>query len=383
MIIRRAKSNGKPCWCLDARDIKLGRRFFEKKSEAETELATLETQRKVNGEAWTLMTAGQRLEVLSVLGEIEKANHTLREVWESFKANKHRSTTKTCTLKNALDELLVAKQVANCRPRHIGNLEWYLGRFIKGRESKDVSTIGEPELNEWFAGSKDAPRSRRGYMALLSTFFTHCWRRGYVAENPVKRMQPIHIDREVPKVLTLDQCEKALKFVQEKKPNLLAWLILTLFVGLRPESEADFTEWSDIDLKKNRIVLNKTKTRRHRIIDLSFCPPAIAWLNTAEKVECPLPLANVTRRRYLRALRGHLGLERWPQDILRHTAASNLLAHHQDAGKVAEFLGNSAGTLIRDYKALIFKEDAGKFFKLLPKKRHFKSEKKPVPCPRS
>jgi hypothetical protein len=63
-------------------------------------------------------------------------------------------------------------------------------------------------------------------------------------------------------------------------------------------------------------------------------------------------------------------LKRWPQDVLRHTAASNLLAHHQDVGKVAAFLGNSAGILLTHYKALVEKEDAEKFMKLMPRKRH-------------
>jgi hypothetical protein len=80
-------------------------------------------------------------------------------------------------------------------------------------------------------------------------------------------------------------------------------------------------------------------------------------------------LKHITRRRYLRALRDYLRFKRWPQDVLRHTAASNLLAFHQDAGKVAAFLGHSAGILLRHYKALVFREDADAWMRIMPKKR--------------
>jgi integrase len=177
----------------------------------------------------------------------------------------------------------------------------------------------------------------------------------------------------VPAVLTLAQSRKAILWARRRKPHCLAWLALSLFAGLRPDAEADYMTWKDIDLDRKRIVITKSKVRVPRIVDLAFCPPALEWLRVAKELKSPLPLTHVTRRRYVRDLRAFLKFKRWPQDVLRHTSASNLLAFHQDAGKVAAFLGNSAGVLLRDYKALIFKEDADRFMGLLPKKRHFKT----------
>lgn len=141
---------------------------------------------------------------------------------------------------------------------------------------------------------------------------------------------------------------------------------------MRPDSEADHISWRDIDLKRGRIVVSRTKTRHPRIIELAFCPPALPWLQLAKKLKSPLPIPHGTRRRYLRALRASLRLREWPQDVLRHTAASMLLAYHQDAGKCAAFLGNSAGILLRSYKALVFREDAARWMKLIPKTRKAK-----------
>ena len=60
------------------------------------------------------------------------------------------------------------------------------------------------------------------------------------------------------------------------------------------------------------------------------------------------PSLSTLRQFKLRACAA-LGLSRWPQDLLRHTAASYLLALHGDAGKVATMLGNSSSVLLTHY----------------------------------
>ncbi|MDB6017657.1 MAG: hypothetical protein JWR19_2146 [Pedosphaera sp.] len=345
------------------------RQFFKDEGEAQQALdAALKDQSDV-GRAWEVLTAREKANVMPHLKAITEAGMTLEKVW-AIAQSIPNAPKSGCTLKTAVKELLDAKQEANCRPKYIANLKWYLGLFIRGREQLDVMSIGEAELNEWFKSRKEAPRSKRGHIGLLSALFAHCWRKRYVAENPVQRLETVRIDRSVPAVLTFPQCRKAMDWAVAKKPNFLGWLTLALFCGLRPDAECDYIDWSMINLKHSRIVISKSKLRHvpHRIIDLSFCPPALEWLRVAKKKKSPLPLTKITRRRYMRALRDYLKLEKWTQDLTRHTAASNLLAFHQDAGKVAAFLGNSAGVLLRDYKALIFKEDAAKFMELMPKK---------------
>jgi site-specific recombinase XerD len=361
--------HGKRRWCLDLRVLRRGRPTFKSKALAEAELEVIQGQRKAAGDVWLSLSAAERNELIAVHHEVSQAGLSLRQVWETARNGDQSRLSPSVTLEKAVDEVLTAKRAAKRRQRHLDNLEWYLKLFIKGREAADVRTIGESELNQWFAGRNEAPRSQRGHVGLLSALFTHCWRKRYIHDNPVKRLDPVSIDRHPPAVLTLQQCRRAVLWALRRQRNFLGWLVLCLFVGLRPEAEAEHLEWPDIDLKRKRIVLKRTKTRTPRIIELSFCPPALPWLKIAKKIG-PLTLTSISRRRYRRKLSKYLGLKRWPQDILRHTTASNLLAFHEDAGKVGHFLGHSASTLIRDYKALVFKEDAKKFMELLPKRRH-------------
>lgn len=367
---------GEPRWKLETLSGKRRKRqYFRTHDAAKKALACAERQLAAVGRSYDLMSAREKAQVAAVLHEIREAGFTLPQVWTGFKSRPNAPKASR-TLKQAVAELLEAKRRAKRRPRHLDNMEWYLGRFIQGREEMDVSAIGEAQLTAWFQARNEAPRSQKQHTGLLSALFDHCWRKRYIPENPVDRLEKIHIDQEVPKVLTLRQAIKAAAWARRKEPKFLAWLTLALFCGMRPDAEADFIDWGQIDLERGRIVITKSKVRAPRIIDLSFCPPALYWLRVAKQIGSPLPLTKITRRRYMRKLRAALRLEKWPQDVLRHTAASNLLAFHQDAGKVAAFLGNSAGVLLRAYKALVFKEDAAKFMACsrsnpLEKPKHF------------
>lgn len=340
---------------------------------AKDALKAAQKQRAQLGKSYDVLSAREKASIMNTLAEMRGHGTTLGAVWQTVKALPVAPRS-AVTLGDAIKEMLAAKKEACRRQKYLDNLTWYLGKFAKGRESLPVSAISTSTLEDWFKARNEKPRSKSGHIANLSALFAHCVRRGYMDANPAAGLDPIHIDRDVPQALTLRQCRKAIIWTYRRKPRFLAWLTLALFAGLRPDAEADYITWSDIDLKGSRIFVRLSKIRSQRILEPGqFCPPALEWLRVAKRIKSALPISAHTRRKFVQHhLRKILGFRRWPQDILRHTAASNLLAYHQDAGKVAAFLGNSAGVLLRDYKALIVREDAEKFMKILPKTRHLK-----------
>jgi hypothetical protein len=56
----------------------------------------------------------------------------------------------------------------------------------------------------------------------------------------------------------------------------------------------------------------------------------------------------------------------WPQDVMRHTAASMLLALKRNRALVAEELGTSVNVLRRHYRQPILKSEAQRFWSLRP-----------------
>jgi integrase len=165
----------------------------------------------------------------------------------------------------------------------------------------------------------------------------------------------------VPRIFTVAEARTALEFVRATTPRLLPWFVLGLFAGIRPE-EADRLDWAAVDLERGlvRVDAAASKVRQRRVVPLA--PAAVAWL----KLGGDLPLPLTSRRRYVRRLRDRLGWAAWPQDVLRHTAASFLLAEHQDAAKVALWLGNSPKILLTHYHEMVSDAEKVAFWGLKP-----------------
>ena len=269
------------------------------------------------------------------------------------------------TLADAIADLLRAKEAARRRPAYIRSLRQYLVMFSRGRQDVPVSSLTVDDLDAWFASRREAPASQASNVGRLSALFQFGVRRGWLANNPCRRLEPVAVEYKAPKILTPEEASKLMEAVRASCPRGLPWFSLCLFGGIRPE-ECDKLTWAAIDLTAEvvRIDAAAAKLRQRRIVHLM--PAAIAWLRVAKETGADLPIPNVTRRRMQRDLRGAMGWEAWPQDILRHTAASYWLAAVQDAGKVAHELGNSAGILLRHYRELVSREDAERFWAMRP-----------------
>lgn len=107
-----------------------------------------------------------------------------------------------------------------------------------------------------------------------------------------------------------------------------------------------------------------SKVRNRRIIELT--DHAQAWLTFALSEPVKLPFSKIYMRRCRQKLKTHLKLLKWPQDILRHTALSYLLAHHGEEARVALESGNSVKIFRQHYKGLVTPDESDRFLRLLP-----------------
>jgi integrase len=139
------------------------------------------------------------------------------------------------------------------------------------------------------------------------------------------------------------------------------WLILAMFAGIRPDGELMKLDWSKIDLETATVKIDFPKVRSHRRI-VPLEPLAVKLLKEHPLRSGAVAPSRSTLRRFKRRMRAVLGFERWPQDVLRHTAASYLLALHQDAAKVAGWLGNSVKVLLSNYHDPVTREASAAFW---------------------
>lgn len=364
--IRHCPGREKP-WLVDLRPVGGGRRFYATEAQAKAAAKDAARDRSEVGREWADLPPRERLEVVRTLREMNASGVTLRALWEAWQARQIAVSTPGPTLEQAIREVIQSKREANLRPSYIDGLEGYLNAFARGRERLPIAAIRGEDVVAWFRARGERTATRGSNIGRLSSLFSFAVRAGWRTDNPVDRVERARVDPKAPVILTVRQAAKVLVFARRKLPRGLAWFALALMAGVRPE-ECDRLTWDALDLDRAtlRIDAAASKVRRRRIVHL--LPAAVAWLRIARNGGAELPLPRITRRRYLRAVRDRLGFEAWPQDVLRHSCASYLLALWQDAGKVADELGNSAAILLRHYRELVHREDAERFWRLIPRR---------------
>jgi integrase len=333
---------------------------FKTKEKAEAEIATVEAEEKTNSSLWATMLPAERSDLFLVLTEVKKAGLTPRQVWEDHKRGHAGDSIIDIASDKAVTECVKSKLDANRRRIYVDKLEWLLLRFIKGREAQSVGGMKTEDVKAFLDGK--SPITRKTYTSHLAAFFSFCVRRNYIKKNPCDALDAITIDRKPPKILTLKQCKEALVWTRDNDPEMLCWMTLTLPCGLRP-SEADAMPESGLNIKRGivRVEFGKIRQRNssRRIVPLT--PSAKYWFKECERLKSKWNLPYDLRRFRFRKIMKAVGFDKIPQDILRHTSASYMLAAIGDSGKVAKIFGNSASVMLNHYQALVPRSEGLRF----------------------
>ncbi len=256
-----------------------------------------------------------------------------------------------------MSEMLESKRCANRREFYIKSLRYYLTRFAETNPILTAVTTADVEA---LLAKYPVPSTRAGWLNRINTLFSFALKREYIEKNPCAKVERGTIEHRVPRILTPAEA----RVVYAACPQASrAWVVLCLWCGLRP-SEAALINWEDINLERGTVTVRISKVRRFRIVTMT--ERANALLRPLVKpAGCVAPHAT-TLRRAVRQMRCALNLARWPQDIMRHTAASYHLALTGDASKVATSLGNSPQILLTHYNGVASLDDAKDFFKVTP-----------------
>ena len=265
------------------------RRFFGTKEEAEKHKAELEEQHNRGGTAWLALTAVERADLITSYEQIRKAGTTLAAVLEYWRRGNTVQQINGCTLRQAVDRCIESRRETNCRDKYIAKLSAFLNRFTKGREAFPVGQIGLKDVQEFLAAGNEngpfKPITRNTYLRYLQVFFNFCAEQKFLASNPIaKQIKNARVDFVEPTILTNEQVTKCLHWARDSAPELLAYVAIALFAGVRPE-EIDQMSWDMVELEHGllRLPAEILKDRRPRQCHLQ--PVAVEWLKLAKSVQ--------------------------------------------------------------------------------------------------
>lgn len=365
MKISKTNQNGRERWRVSWRssDGTYRRRFFRTQGDAKTWANSEADEKTRMGAVWLNATAQQRMEMAAALERSTSGGYSIREALDAFE--KDRGTSGQITVEALVEAVLKAKEAKGIRERSLRALRSSLRAFAQGRESVPASKVTPQDVQSFIGSAKWGARRRRGVLTDLGTAFNHALRMGYVARNPCAAVERPILEATATPVLTPDQTERLFRQTETQDPELLGFLALAAFGGFRTESEVERMTRADVVSALQTGSLTppvENKTRRRRIVPVLPC--LRAWLTAWIPLNvdpCPLNF----RWRWQR-VREAAGIVPWPQNVLRHSRVSYRLAQTGDEVTTAAEDGHSAAMLHANYKALVTREDAERYFGILP-----------------
>jgi integrase len=246
----------------------------------------------------------------------------------------------------AIDRALETKR--SKRPSYVRDLRKRWARFrewLPAAKRKALNTISQLDVRRYLTARKLSPQGERNELRNLSVLFSWAVQHHHMPANPCSGIKVDDSPSEEPvRVLSIAEIKHLLELAQMNLQatlkvgktkmsvikvypgELVPWLVLGLFAGLRPE-ETVRLDWADIDFDCRQIDLpaKKAKGRTRRIITIE--PNLIEWLKAYRPVDGKGKVVS-NFRWHLQVFQRSAGPEwnPWPKDCLRHSYGSFHLA---------------------------------------------------------
>jgi integrase len=229
---------------------------------------------------------------------------------------------------------------------------------------RNLADISTKEIQNWLTGLRDSERSKERHRGYTIQIFNAAKRSELVEKNPAESIPSFRKSNgEEITTISPDDFQKILNAADPETKPLYA---IAGLAGIRWE-EIEKLNWEDI--REDLIVVSarKAKTRSRRTVDIK---PVLAKILEPYRgrTGSVLPLNRNGRpsdRRLgdlRRKVAKKVGITKWPKGVLRHSYISYAYALTNDDKYVSAQAGNSAEIVHSNYKALVTKEDAFKWF---------------------
>ena len=355
------------------------RRSYGSEAEALEAMASARAARRRHGDSVMDLEAGEVARYLALRGKLEAVGASIEEAVRFYLKHGAGPRRERVRAEDLLALCLEAKWEENKRPRYLSQLKCSVMSFLReGHLGRWADEISREDVERWLRAHPEwKPKTRNVYLIDLRTVFAWGVTQGKVALNPCEGVAKVSLDDEEIASLSAKECERLLRACLSGWPDLMGYVVIGLFGGIRPE-ELQRLAWDavSVDSERGRVEVivsgRRAKTRRRRVVDL--VGEALAWLEAADLPPAvidrqrPSPICPPNFAKRWKACRqaAHL-FAGWPHDALRHTYASMHYAAFEDEAKLQAQLGHTSAALLHQhYRALKSRGEATEWLGLRP-----------------
>jgi site-specific recombinase XerD len=293
-------------------------------------------------------------------------------------------TAKTITNPLKVDDLCRAfvtyRQTKKLDKRTLAEDRYIARRLRDQLGKKRAHEVTRADIRRLLDSATSESIARKIYK-VTSLIFDYGKENGAIAVHPMLDMDRPQIAYAIPGILLCAQFRVLLTTADTKFPDLLPFLTLAGFAGLRRAemvkqyADDQVLHWSDIDFTKRLITVRDdvAKTTRRKLGNRRFVPMESAlcsWLTSYRLDNGPVVrVSDAAFRRQMKKL--FAAAELTPeQNALRHSFASYWLARAENGvGVLAKHMGNSESVCRRHYLETLSPDEGKAWFAIRPKKR--------------
>lgn len=268
---------------------------------------------------------------------------------------------RSVSVNQLVDEFITNRRAKGKSEIYIRDLTTRLRRFKMLMGDRIIAEITTADVDHWIQSLKVGPQTQNNFRAVLSAMWTFAVRRSYASVNAIQLVDKTSVVRDHIPTFSVEQVTNLLAAAP---PDYLPVLALSFFGGLRPE-EMNKLRWEDLDFQERTIRVNASaaKTRKKRFAEIS--DNLFLWLEPYAGRAGLVAPPNLQKLR--RATMKTAKIEKWPQDVARHTFASAHYAFHRDPARTAVIMGHrDQNMLLTHYRDLMKPSEAAKYWKLVP-----------------